>query len=75
MDQEVKAKLLQAVKNNINVPGLIAELVDGAANEALDKLVADSSTPFDDMAKAALYPVLSAELKKAAQEQWEKLFA
>lgn len=75
MGEEMKQKMLQAVKNNLNVPGLMNEIIDGAVNDALDKLVKDTKTPFDDVAKAALYPTLSAEVKKQIELAWGKLFA
>ena len=73
MDDSTKQKLVDAVKNNINVPGLVAEVIDGAVNDALQKLVDDTSTPFDNMAKDALYTVLTAEIKKQVEALWAKL--
>lgn len=73
MDDSTKQKLVDAVKNNINVPGLVAEVIDGAANDALQKLVDDTSNPFDNMAKDALYPLLTAEIKKQVEALWSKL--
>lgn len=66
-------ELLALVIKNLNVPGLISDALKGPLEAALQKLVDDSSTPFDNMAKAALYPMIVAEVEKLAQEQWAKL--
>lgn len=73
MDDQTEQQLKDAVKANINVPGLVAAVVDGAANTALQKMVDDTATPFDNMAKDALYPVLTAEIKKQVEALWAKL--
>ncbi len=75
MTPEQKAALLAAVAKNINVPGLVDELLKGALDQALEKIVQDSSNPFDNVLKAAIYPTLSAELTKLVDEQWKKLLA
>ena len=68
-----KAKALELVVKHLNVPGLLSDVVDEILEPALDKMVADSSNPYDDMAKAALYPVLETELKSKVAELWAKL--
>lgn len=75
MTPEQKAALLAAVAKNINVPGLVDEVLKGALDQALEKIVQDSSNPFDNVLKAAIYPTLSAELTKLVEEQWAKLLA
>ena len=75
MTPEQKAALLAAVAKNINVPGLVDEVLKGALDQALEKIVQDSSNPFDNVLKAAIYPTLSAELTKLVDEQWKKLLA
>lgn len=68
-----KNELLAIVAKNINVPGLVADALVGPLDRALQKLVDDSSTPFDNMAKAALYPMIVAEVEKLVAEQWAKI--
>jgi hypothetical protein len=66
--QEIFALLL----NRIDLKGLlINDLLDVVLKGALDKMVQDSSNPYDDLAVAALYP----PLKKALEEQLVKLLA
>lgn len=73
MTDEQKAELMKAVAKNINLPGLVEAVLKQVVEPALDKLVADTANPFDNMAKAAMYPTLEAELNKLAKEQWAKL--
>lgn len=68
-----KAKLVELAMKHLNLPGLIADVVDEVLEPALDKIVADSENPYDDMAKAALYPVLEKALKDIINEKWAEL--
>jgi len=52
---------------SIDLKGLANGLVDEVLEEALKKIVADSSNTVDDMLMAAIYPVLEAELKKVIE--------
>lgn len=70
-----KAKVLEIIKANVNVPGLMTDLIDQLVEPALDRMVKDTETPFDDMAKAALYAPLVAELKKLGVEKWDELMS
>jgi hypothetical protein len=57
--QEAVALFLKRV----DVRGLIVEdLLDKVLEAALDKLVADTANPVDNMLKDALYPVIKKEL-------------
>lgn len=68
LDIDLKAIL----KNRIDLKGLLVEdLLVGILEKTLDKIVADSSNPYDDMLKAALLPML----KKELIEQVDKLLA
>lgn len=44
-------------------------IIDEVLEPALDKMVADSSNPYDDMAKQALYPVLEQKVKEVIDEK------
>ncbi len=44
-------------------------ILDRVLEPALDKLVADSKTPVDDVLKASLYPALKVELKKLISKE------
>lgn len=75
MTDEQKKALFASIVNNINAPALLSDILKQILDPALEKIVQDSSNPFDNMLKAAIYPALEAELLKLAKEQWEKLLA
>lgn len=75
MEDAQKKALLESVAKNVNAPGLVTDLLKQILEPALAKIVADTSNPFDDMLKNAIYPTLEAELIKLADEQWKKLLA
>jgi hypothetical protein len=62
------------LKKNINLGGLIADQLDLALEPALDKVVADTANPFDDMLKAAVYPTLREELQKLIEKHVNGIF-
>lgn len=68
-----KETIIALVKARVDVPGLVADVVDQVLEPALDKFVADSANPYDDMLKAAIYPVLEKELKAKIAELWAGL--
>lgn len=70
-----KKKFVDIVLKNVNLPGLLFDTIDEVLEPALDKIVADSKNPFDDMAKASLYPLLEKELKELAQKKYDEFIA
>jgi len=60
---EVKEVALKIVKKNINIGGIAFDIIDEVLEEALKKVVADSSNKLDDMLMASIYPLLEKELK------------
>jgi len=72
----MKNKVLKLVVKYFNIKGFITEIITEVVDEALDKVVAGTKNPLDDMAKAALWPVLEEEAKKVVEEKLdlEKLF-
>ena len=65
---------LQILKNNINISGLIFDELDLVLEPALQRVVDDSANPFDNILKAAVYPALRLELKKAVEEKIAAFF-
>lgn len=65
----MKDKVLEILIKSIDLKGLAIGLLDEVLEEALKKVVADSENAFDDMAMAALWPVLEGELKKMIEEK------
>lgn len=70
-----KKKLLEVVAKNLNVPGLLADVLDEVLQPVLEAFVADSANVYDDMLVAALYPVLETQLKEKAEELFAKLLS
>lgn len=70
MDKEL---LLALLKKHVNAPGLINEIIDEVVEKAIDKFIADTSNPYDDMLKAALWPVIEKEVKEKLTEVWAGL--
>lgn len=72
----MKNKVLATLLKYVNVRGLIFEaILQDLLKNALDKLAADSSNPYDDLAVAALYPPLEAAIKKQIEEFLAKIEA
>lgn len=65
--------LKEILKDRLDVPGLLGDLMDEVAKPALDKAVASTDNTIDDALMLALYPALSAALKDEAQKIWDKL--
>lgn len=70
MDKEL---LLALLKKHVNAPGLINDIIDEVVEKAIDKFIADSSNPYDDMLKAAIWPVIEKEVKEKLAELWAGL--
>lgn len=70
-----KAKMLELALKHLNVPGLLADVIDEVLEPALQKVVDDSENSYDNMLMAAAYPVLEAEMKKVINEKWLELSA
>lgn len=66
-------KILELVKNHIDVPGLVDGILDGIVEEALKEAVAKSETMIDDVLVAAVYPALETVLKAKVREAWQKI--
>ena len=71
---EVSDKVKALAKASFNLKGFSHGVIDEILEEALKKVVADSSNPFDDILMASVYPVLEAELKKKLDELIDKLY-
>lgn len=72
MTTKEKFKLL--AKTHIDLEGFINGTLDEVLEPALQKVVDDSSNPFDDVMMAALWPVLEAEAKSKVAELIGKLY-
>jgi hypothetical protein len=69
-----KEKLTELIETNFNLQGFADGIIDEVLEPALRKVVEDSKNPFDDMAFAAVYPVLEVELKKQIAELISKIY-
>lgn len=72
-ENNVGKKILKVAVEAIDLEKLANGMLDEVLEPALANLVADTTNPFDDAAKAMLYPILSAELKKQIATQVAKL--
>lgn len=70
---DAKAKLLESVKKNINLKGLVEDVVVGIGHEALVEAAKKSPTPIDDMVVATLAPKLEEELLAAVNKKLDEL--
>lgn len=63
------------IKLKIEIKPVVHKIIDQVIEPALDKLVADTKTQFDDIAKASVYPGLEAKAKEVIDEKIEELKA
>lgn len=63
MKLDLKKAALTVLVESFDLKKLAKGLLDNVIEAALDEVVKDSSTDFDNMAKAALWPVLEEKLK------------
>jgi len=66
---DIKKEALKLVVDSIDLKKLATGIVDQLVEEAIKKAVAKSATPLDDMAVAALWPVVEKELKELIDEK------
>ena len=69
-----KKAQLKILKKNLNLGGLVADEIDQVLEPALQKVVEDSSNPFDDLLKASIYPILRSEIQKLLEKHVNTLF-
>jgi acetyl-CoA carboxylase alpha subunit len=65
----MKEKLLPILVESIDLKKLANGIIDEVIEEALKKVVADSSNTIDDMVMASLWPLLEKEVKKLVEEK------
>lgn len=65
--------LKQIIKERLDVPGFVNDVVDRIAEPALRDAVAKSENKIDDVLVGALYPLVEAELKKQFLGVWDGL--
>jgi hypothetical protein len=70
MDKEM---LLALLKKHVNAPALINDIIDQVVEKAIDDFIKDTTNPYDDMLKAALWPVIEKEVKEKLAELWAGL--
>jgi len=70
---DYKEKLIAILKDNINLEGIVFSILDEVLEEALNKVVADTTNPFDDMLMSSVYPIIEKEVKKLISEKLGEL--
>ena len=68
-------KVLGIVHKNVNVPGLASDMLKEVLDPALQKVVDDTTNPFDNIAKAAVMPLIQKAVDEALAKYWETLKA
>lgn len=71
----MKKRILTMLVKYFNLKGFLTEMVTEVADEALEEVVQDSANPYDNMAKAAMWPTMEEKLaeviaKKVNVEKW-----
>lgn len=56
-------KLAEIALESIDLEKLAFAVIDEVIEEAIDKVVADSSNPYDDSIKSLLWPLVEKEVK------------
>lgn len=75
MKKELVKIVTDSVEFKIDLKAIAHGLIDEVLEPALQKVVDDSTNPFDNAAMAMVYPTLEIELKKQLDIQIEKLNA
>lgn len=65
----MKRKVLELIVKHFNIKGFMSEMVADVLDEALEKMVQDSANPYDNVAKASLYPVVEEKLLEVINEK------
>lgn len=68
-----REKLIAMVKKNIDINGIVVDLLDELLEPALQRIVDSTENPFDNMLMS-VYPILEQELKEAVKEKLDSLF-
>lgn len=65
---DILGALKGKVKLKISVKPVAMSLIDDVLEPAIDKIVADTKNPFDNMLKASVYPMLESEIKSGVSK-------
>lgn len=76
MDVATAEKIvIQILKKRADVPGALGDVLDQIVGPALQDAVRATATPLDDIAVAALEPILADYLKKQISAFWAQLLS
>lgn len=65
-------KLVKIVKEELHGDVFAKRVLKEVVEEALNELVKSTETPFDDIAKAAFYPVIEGKINEKIDLLWSK---
>lgn len=71
---DIAVVLKSSVQKNLNVPGLVNDIIDQVLEPALVNAIAKTETKIDDIILAAVLPKLKEEVKALVDAQWKGLF-
>lgn len=66
----MKDQLREIALKNINVKGMALDILDDIIEEALQRVVDNTSNPYDNMIKDLLWPLVRAELARVLDEKF-----
>lgn len=70
---DIKDEIIEILKKRVDVAGIAEDMIEKVLEEALKKVVADSSNKLDDMLMASIYPILKVEMKKLIKDLVDKI--
>jgi hypothetical protein len=65
--------IVDSVEVKIDLKKIVDGVIDDVVEKALDEVVKDTANPWDDSAKATLWPLLEPKLKELAEQQAAKV--
>jgi hypothetical protein len=65
----MKTKIFKLIVKYFNLKQFLKDMVNEVLDEALEKVVQSTATPFDNAAKAALYPEVEKALGEIIEEK------
>jgi hypothetical protein len=66
-------KLAKIALEAVDLEKLAFGIIDEVVEEAIDKVVADSTNTYDDMLKAVLWPLIEKEVKQIISKKVQEL--
>jgi hypothetical protein len=69
---DIKEKMKNILLANVNVSGVALGVLDDIIEEALQRVVDNTSNPYDNMIKDMLWPLVRAEIARLLDEKFSQ---